>query len=1515
MLAEKKNKPLILYLSILLVISVVLLLVLFPSVRQSIFESLKSGIADISFYLNRLLFQEGEELTLQGETQVTNLTNNGDAYEGSSVDNPVIPKYEKFELTFDIEWYKDRQFDRTPAKYDPLADEWTQNITHALPYSVSWKGKIYSIRRSITPETNKEPGTPEGSTIWRDMGNPINPFWPYDSTPAANSYTTWQAGISYSMYDRVIHNGIVYKCIRDIERQWEAGKFYYNYDSGYPSDSSPHKYVLYGGFAYKNITSNPMGETATLDNGPEGPHTIWEKVGPVDFADYEPNGSGDWQTYWMANPSDPVETKKGISVDGLFLPPGESDWNNAIIQPAFYYQDYESLNGDDDYLVPKGMPQWKLRFAPTQLGQYQYKIRITDASGITQYSPPTNTFAAINSDNRGYVKVSPNDNRYFETSDGKYLNLVGTEVFGYTRADGTHGGTKSLNDLNQAYPLLQSYGMNILREWWNPSWGPPSVFGIIGQGGFIEVHSATITSDAARPGDLFAMTPLPEKFNVGRAGARPRTKPNTRYRLSAWVKTEGLVGTGEYGVALGVDKCVEHPGTIVRISDIVKADGEWTFLSAYFTTVDDHPCATENHVQWPGVTGGKIYYTDLSLREVLGDGMLSGESNLTPSFNHYKWVCQRDAYYADKELELAKQYGIYLKIALMEKLDSAYCMLQPDGTASTAGYSPSNFYGNAPHASRTYQQYFWRYIIARYGYSTNIHSFEVTNEGDPFNGGHYNQTQAMAKFFKENDPNKHLVSTSNWHSFPSYEFWANPEYPDVPYADWHRHVGPWSQGWEWTSRYQDHGWKPIAPITDVEHRGDGGSSMHVVAEPDAFAQSPGSMPFAITPGHTYTISWWVKGTDIESNQGPVLSVANGSGWWTSGPGAGVRLLDGTGRVVGSHNFPGQYDEQGNEGLFFPETFDWMECHATFGIEPQGYYMIVVPALHGTTGEVWFDDITLHDDTTGEDVYVPNGSFDNSKLDEDTALINFGLGTQVGVGSSRAVQKPVMDSNVGIVYAPAGPGEQNYGLNRDTAGIWYKKFVWGQINPYGVISLYYNVEQNLNPPYSFLNYAKAYQNFMADIPLSNGNYQDAKAVTSNRNLRAWGQKDLISSYFVEGDTTPVYLSSDDFVDRLVAKGWNATEVDTGVQVVVVSNYPWGEPIGYYQNRLEEDAGIPSQSDPGVVIPRPVSSWTASEDFTPTYLFKVTYLFAKDGTLGGAHLWIDNVPYTWKNVVDGNIPPPVSGAVTISGFAVGNYKIEWWNTSTGEIIEPEGYTSSYTTSDGNIILTIPDSNPLVSDIAVKVTPETTPAEPAELINLGVDDFANTCCGLTDGARIRLKWTDEGDTQSAYQIQTDNNSDFSSPEINTGKVPGTSQEFVNNPPTYSLLSWNTLYSWRLKVWEGGKESDWISGRAFTTPEHSYPFIDFDWSPKPPEINKEVIFTNNSKVYGAKDPTWAWKFPNGIPTNSDEKNPSVTFSTSSPKTVELTTTDPDGGFSCASSKTVDMKLLLPEWKEIPPF
>ena len=43
----------------------------------------------------------------------------------------------------------------------------------------------------------------------------------------------------------------------------------------------------------------------------------------------------------------------------------------------------------------------------------------------------------------------------------------------------------------------------------------------------------------------------------------------------------------------------------------------------------------------------------------------------------------------------------------------------------------------------------------------------------------------MAAYFHQNDPSHHMVTTSFWPSFPNMEFWSNPSYSDVDYADLH----------------------------------------------------------------------------------------------------------------------------------------------------------------------------------------------------------------------------------------------------------------------------------------------------------------------------------------------------------------------------------------------------------------------------------------------------------------------------------------------------------------------------------------------------------------------------------------------------------------------------------------------------------------------------------------------------------------------------------------------------------
>jgi hypothetical protein len=174
-----------------------------------------------------------------------------------------------------------------------------------------------------------------------------------------------------------------------------------------------------------------------------------------------------------------------------------------------------------------------------------------------------------------------------------------------------------------------------------------------------------------------------------------------------------------------------------------------------------------------------------------------------------QYVPEEKAYALDKLVRLAEQNGVYLKLVLMDKSDEMYFKMDDDGSWVIGG-EPDNedgFYGLGRTMNRTrwLQQVWWRYLQARWGYSPNIHSWELTNEGDPALTRHYQMADEFGKFMHCRvfgvepgtgdttpcslaHPNRHLVTTSFWSSFPGTEFWGNAKYPNVDYADLHAYV-------------------------------------------------------------------------------------------------------------------------------------------------------------------------------------------------------------------------------------------------------------------------------------------------------------------------------------------------------------------------------------------------------------------------------------------------------------------------------------------------------------------------------------------------------------------------------------------------------------------------------------------------------------------------------------------------------------------------------------------------------
>ena len=73
----------------------------------------------------------------------------------------------------------------------------------------------------------------------------------------------------------------------------------------------------------------------------------------------------------------------GISIDVHFTSPS----GKTSVVPAFYYQDYSRTGSYNSTitLTPSNNFNWKVRFAPSEVGIYNYYVTIPDKNGNTKY--------------------------------------------------------------------------------------------------------------------------------------------------------------------------------------------------------------------------------------------------------------------------------------------------------------------------------------------------------------------------------------------------------------------------------------------------------------------------------------------------------------------------------------------------------------------------------------------------------------------------------------------------------------------------------------------------------------------------------------------------------------------------------------------------------------------------------------------------------------------------------------------------------------------------------------------------------------------------------------------------------------------------------------------------------------------------------------------------------------------------------------------------------------------------
>jgi hypothetical protein len=518
---------------------------------------------------------------------------------------------------------------------------------------------------------------------------------------------------------------------------------------------------------------------------------------------------------WPYDPAPPrgVPPGVGISAHAIFTDPN----GRQFLQPAFVAQQFiDGVKDGRDWHLPTGTWVWRVRFSPNQVGRWTYRIVATDRGGTAESAEDSFTVTA--SAHKGFLKVSAADARYFEFDDGSMFHGTGIEVPEYLDDPTTKGAVQ--------YERLASHGINFVRLWlssmfgsaWTPWIGGRNQYrGYLPVSGLVPFHDTragetrlALRLDYEPQGDTGWFDACRMQF----WNDPESVQPGSTYRLRIRYRGIGIVGprvpgTTRYGLVAkmgGYHADCHEPGSGNVVTGYGQNNDDWGYIEGTWDAGAEWFLPTIQ-IGLENVVQGEAYVQAVSLQQVFGDGTFGPEIMLRPTMDYERYVPEERAFALDKVVENASRTGVYLKLVLMDVNDKIYFKMADNGDWTTGADNTDGFYGLGRTMNRTrwLQQVWWRYAQARWGYSPYIHSWELTNEGDPWLARHYELTDELGKFMHcrvfgvepgEGDgarctldhPNDHLVTTSFWSGFPSTQFWSSGRYPNVDYADLHAYV-------------------------------------------------------------------------------------------------------------------------------------------------------------------------------------------------------------------------------------------------------------------------------------------------------------------------------------------------------------------------------------------------------------------------------------------------------------------------------------------------------------------------------------------------------------------------------------------------------------------------------------------------------------------------------------------------------------------------------------------------------
>lgn len=488
----------------------------------------------------------------------------------------------------------------------------------------------------------------------------------------------------------------------------------------------------------------------------------------------------------------------GITVDAIFSPDGGA---TEYLVPAFFDQPYRIEEREGvEWAVPTGAPVWKARFAPPSDGLWSVRIESQEAKGSA--ISPTAFFTVIaptNPLNRGPLRVSTNDWRYYEFADGTPFLGNGFGLGGFD----AHRFSLNASNLfaqigigNATYFRFWSAGLLFGNSWqpWSsrtrPYEGTVPAY-------MLSLESAYGEALGAFKLDVNPTNWLDESYNPlifqGFHGQSASLEPGKRYMIRVRWRTEQLTGpatSGPFGVTVKLYNGWPEPGQTTdqpAIVPHVHGDTPWHVAYGIFTATtyvaDNLLIVLEN------VTGGRAFVDECAVHELLPDGSLGPALNGLPRFTHAHFTYNpRRGAGMDIIYREAQERGLYIRTVINEKQEWSLNVLSPSGLRDRRGGHFNEPSTNAPTVKL--HEWHWRYLQARFGAFRSLAGIEFVNEEAPGPTDHFRLLGHMARWWNR-QANPKPVSSSTWFGLAT-NAWKADFAADVHATDFHAYtVGNW----------------------------------------------------------------------------------------------------------------------------------------------------------------------------------------------------------------------------------------------------------------------------------------------------------------------------------------------------------------------------------------------------------------------------------------------------------------------------------------------------------------------------------------------------------------------------------------------------------------------------------------------------------------------------------------------------------------------------------------------------